>query len=349
MDRLSESLALRPPRPWGLPPATGRVRACPEDFVVDEDLGFDPDGAGSHWLLQVRKRDANTAFVARELARFAGVRVFDVGYAGLKDRRAVTTQWFSVPAGRSESAAWLAHRGDGYEVLAAHRHGRKLPRGALRGNCFRIRVRDVAGDPPQIEARLRTVAERGVANYFGPQRFGRELQNLRRAVDSGARIETFALSAARSLVFNAVLATRVEYGTWDRLQVGDLANIDGRNSFFAVDALDAALEQRLAALQIHPTGPLFGRSSGIGPGGAVIALEQACFLTHESYCAYVRRAGAAAARRPLRLRVEALDYRWLEHTAGRDLELRFTLRSGSFATTVLREVVAFDDEGGSDD
>ena len=236
--------ALEVPRAFGAPLGAGRLRVEPEDFLVDEDLGFAPSGAGAHVLVRVRKRGANTEWVAREIARHAGCRPHDVGFAGLKDRHAVTTQWFSVPSPRGAAyvgdmiALLTGAKGEGYEVLEAHAHAKKLPRGALAGNRFVIRVRgvaaadaerrDVAAVPSReshevtsvdtaIAARVAAIARDGLPNFFGPQRFGRDGANLRKiSPDLSAvhpRERTYVLSAARSLVFNAVLAERVKDGT----------------------------------------------------------------------------------------------------------------------------------------
>ena len=246
----AREVALAPPRALGCELLTGALRRTPEDFEVEEDLGFEPSGAGAHVLLKVRKRDANTAWVAGALARAAGCRTAEVGYAGLKDRRAIATQWFSVPRPRS-APEWTQLRGEGFEVLEAHAHGRKLPRGALAGNRFRVRIHAESGGgralADALAPGLGAIARAGIPNYFGPQRFGREGANLARAQLplAGLRPDerTFVLSAARSVIFNAVLARRVRAGTWGRLERGDLANLDGRGSVFAVAALDAELHR----------------------------------------------------------------------------------------------------------
>jgi tRNA pseudouridine13 synthase len=251
------ALALDPPRALGAPVASGRVRSEPEDFVVDELLGFPPAGEGPHCLLRVRKRGANTEWVARELARHGGCRPFDVGFAGLKDRHAVTTQWFTVPRGKRAPGDWLGVSGEGYAVLEAHAHQRKLPRGALAGNHFELRIRDVAGDRDALAARLADLGRLGAPGYFGPQRFGHGLSNLARIAAGDFRTDrAFGLSAARSLVFNAVLARRVADGSWATLEAGDVANLDGKGSVFDVVAPDEALHARVAALDVHPTGPM---------------------------------------------------------------------------------------------
>jgi tRNA pseudouridine13 synthase len=333
--------ALAPRRAHGAPVAVAALRAELADFLVEEDLGFTPAGSGAHLLLKVRKAGANTAWVARELARLAGCRPHDVGYAGLKDRRAIAVQWFSVPRPRG-GADLAAARGEGYEVLEAHPHNRKLPRGALAGNRFAVRLRAAAGEggalAGRLAPRLAHIATRGVPNYFGPQRFGRDGANLK-PVDSGrGRLPPaergFRLSAARSVVFNALLAARIEDGSWDRLQAGDLANLDGRGSTFAVELADETLAARCARLEIHPTGPLWG--SGEPESGAQVRrLELEVGAQFAAQCALCADAGMAQERRSLRLRVAELHC-----TAEADAALlRFYLARGSFATAVLRELV----------
>jgi tRNA pseudouridine13 synthase len=333
--------ALDPPRVHGTPPAQGILRAAPEDFLVEEDLGFLPAGTGQHVLLKVRKRNANTPWVARELARAAGCHPREVGYAGLKDRRALTVQWFSVPRPRAPPD-WHTVRGADFEVLEAHAHTRKLPRGALAGNCFAVRIGAPAGDGVALGAalapRLAQIARRGVPNYFGPQRFGRNGANLARigkGLGSLTRQERgFVISAARSAVFNAVLAERVRAGCWDRLLPGDLANLDGRGSIFAVDAGDASLAGRCARLEIHPTGPLWGE--GTPPAGArVLELESCVAARLASESALCVAAGLRQERRSLRLRVRELEC----EPETQSVRLRFRLTCGSFATAVLRELV----------
>ncbi|TAM26407.1 MAG: tRNA pseudouridine(13) synthase TruD, partial [Rhodanobacter sp.] len=203
------------------PPLTARLRSTPEDFRVEEILGYDADGSGEHALLWVEKREANTDWVARELAKFAGVPPLNVGYAGLKDRHAVTRQAFTVQLAGKPDPDWSTFPHAEVKVLAATRHSRKLKRGALRGNRFVLVLREVQGDRARAEEVLAEISARGVPNYFGEQRFGREGGNLAqaRAMFAGRRMDrakrSILLSAARSHIFNAVLAARVERGAWD--------------------------------------------------------------------------------------------------------------------------------------
>ena len=334
--------ALEPATAWGEPLAPGVLRSTPEDFRVDEVLGFAADGDGPHALLQVRKRGANTEWVARELARAVGCKPFDVGFAGLKDRNAVTTQHFTVPRGRRTAEELASLRGEGYEVVSSTAHRRKLPRGALEGNRFEIVVRDFHADPAATEARAALIGAQGVPNYFGPQRFGREAGNLvsvlsggvdhgrsRKGGDGG-----FVLSAARSLVFNAILAERVAAGTWNRLLAGDVANLDGRGSTFSVDALDAELTRRCEEGELHPTAPLPGDGESKAAGD-VLALEIAVMERFPEVTALVRAARVAMDRRALRVRPRNFQCRFEDAS----LHLGFTLPKGAFATTLVRELV----------
>jgi tRNA pseudouridine13 synthase len=343
------TFALDPPRAHGAPLATGVLRAEPEDFIVEEDLGFAPSGAGQHLLLKVRKRDANTQWIARELARVCGCKPLDVGFAGLKDRRAVAIQWFSVPQSRLSPAAWTDIRGDEFEVLEAHLHSRKLPRGALSGNRFAIRLRDFDVQPTDLVTRLEAIARRGVPNYFGPQRFGRDGANLQRLTAGLGNLRQpergFVLSAARSLVFNAVLAERVADGTWEHIEIGDVANLDGRGSVFPVDAEElevsgarSSLSERCQRLDVHPTGPLWGKGVP-ATTGRVLELEQRVGSRYPEACALCVDARMEQERRSLRLAVR--DLAW-EFDGPARLVLRFRLTKGSFATTVLRELATLD-------
>jgi tRNA pseudouridine13 synthase len=343
--------ALAPPFAWGGPLATGVLRASPEDFRVDEILGFEASGDGPHALLHVRKRGANTEWVSRELARAAGCKPFEVGFAGLKDRNAVTTQYFTVPRGKRPAAQFAGLAGEGYEVLDAAAHQRKLPRGALAGNRFAIVARGVDCDAALLAARIAAISTGGVPNYFGGQRFGRDAGNLADVLRSAARVAAgeggrargrgdagFMLSAARSLVFNAILAERVERGTWNTLVPGDVANLDGRGSVFAVPEVGAELAARCGLLDLHPTAPLVG-SGAVLAGGEPRALEETVAGRFPEALAVIAHERMNAERRALRLRVRALEHAYSDGV----LTLRFELAAGSFATTVLREIIAFTD------
>jgi tRNA pseudouridine13 synthase len=329
-------LALDAPRAGTDRQAGGTLRAIPEDFVVEEDLGFAPDGDGSHLLLKVRKRNANTGWVAQELARALGCQVRDIGFAGLKDRRAVAIQWFSLPATPRSLADATGLENPEFAVLEVHRHRRKLPRGALAGNRFTLRIRHYTAAAEQLQERCESIARCGVPNYFGPQRFGRDASNLARlAAPRPGRPDGFVLSAARSLIFNAVLGERVRQGSWDRLAPGDVANLDGRGSVFPVPELTPDLSDRLAQQELHPTGPMWGVGE-LMTRGPVLELEQRIGAQLAEACALVSAAGLRQERRSLRLKVRDLTWQ----LAADEVVLGFWLRSGSFATAVLRELLS---------
>lgn len=340
--RAAREAALAPPYAHGPPLTEALLRTQPEDFLVEEVLGFAPTGVGQHLLLKVRKRDANTQWVARELARHAGCRPADIGYAGLKDRRAVAVQWFSVPRPRVP-LSWSDAGGADFQVLEAYPHARKLPRGALAGNHFTVRLVARDGDGRRLavslEPRLAEIARRGVPNYFGPQRFGREGANLARLADDPRSLRPaergFVLSAARSVIFNAVLAARVADGSWERLLRGDLANLEGRGSVFPVAAGDPALDARCERLEIHPSGPLWGRDSP-DTQRSVLELEAAIAAQHARACRLCAAAGMRQERRSLRLVAHGLTC----DSEASAVVLRFQLTRGGFATAVLRELIA---------
>jgi tRNA pseudouridine13 synthase len=333
------------PHAYGGPPLRGRLRQTPEDFVVEETLGYGPSGSGEHVWLKVRKRQHNTHDVARLLARHAGVAQVAVGYAGLKDRHAVTTQHFTVQLPGRDGPDWAELGIDGLELLEISRHERKIRRGGLRGNRFRLTVREVVGDRETADRRLERIAREGVPNYFGAQRFGRGGGNLRR-VDAlfagsgrrpGREQRGLLLSAARAQLFNQVLAERVRTECWARTLSGDVLVLGGTQRQFRQDDGDTTLSERLATLDVHPTGPLCGRRSrSLEPGNGAADLESRVLADWAAWREGLERFGLDADRRALRLAVEELRWEWGDDS----LRLSFQLAAGAYATTVLRELVA---------
>ncbi len=328
--------------PWahGGPPLIARLRARPEDFVVEEILGYAADGEGEHALLVVEKRGHETQWVARELARFADISPVGIGFAGLKDRHAVTRQAFSVHlAGRAEPD-WSAFPHEGVRILSSQRHRRKLKRGALAGNRFTLGLRQVEGDRERGERVLAALRDRGVPNYFGEQRFGRGGANVERAraMFAGKRVDkrvrSMLLSAARSELFNRVLAGRVEDGCWDTPLEGEIWALAGSRSWFGPEPFDDTLAARLAAGDIHPSGPLWGRGETPASGDAGTR-ERAVAAAAPDLVAGLVAAGMDQERRALRLLPQQLEWDWRDEST---LELRFALPSGSYATVVVREL-----------
>jgi len=309
-------------RAWGAPLVEAQLKASPEDFRVDEVLDITPGAQGEHWLVQLRKRGENTAWVAGQLAALAGVPVRDLGYCGLKDRHAVTSQWFSLYQPVGTEPDWTSLEAEGrLQILQAGRTPRKLRRGDHQGNDFVIRLRQLTGlkDPTraELERRLGLIADQGVPNYFGAQRFGRQGGNLVRArtlLVERRRIRdrqqrSMALSAARSWLFNQVLSARVARGDWQTPLPGE--------------------PEPMA------TGPLWGRGRALS-GEATLTLEDQVLAPWRDWCAGLEQVGLKQERRPLVLQPRGFAWRWQEE----DLELGFGLPPGTFATSVLRELAS---------
>ncbi len=318
------------------------MRTTPEDFRVVEIDAFEPSGSGEHLLLTIEKRGMNTAFAAKCIAQWAGVDETAIGQAGMKDRHAVTVQRFSVWFPKRVAPDIESLQSDELRVLGHVWHSRKLPRGALAGNRFRLVLRGVDGDRDVADARLQRIAAQGVPNYFGEQRFGRGGGNVAKAVAmfAGGRTRreerSMLLSAARSELYNRVLDARVEAGSWNAALDGEVWMLDGSRSVFGPEPMTETLQARLDAFDIHPSGPLWGmgdlRSTGAAQACELQALEGDTPLRLRTG---LENAGLKQERRALRLRPDALAWEWLDDDA---LALTFALPPGCYATTVLREL-----------
>jgi len=339
---MNESIPPGTPRAYGAALGSATIRAVAEDFRVTEIPLVTPDGEGEHCWLYIRKRNSNTSWVANELARFAGVAPKVVSYAGMKDRNAVTEQWFSVQLPGQADPDWQAIDNGDFEVLEAKRHSRKLKRGALRGNRFQLRLRDVSAAPEQIEARLEQIRQ-GVPNSFGPQRFGRDGDNLVQAARLLARPKarvsrnkrSIWLSAVRSALFNRVLAARIEAGNWNTALAGDAFQLEGRSAVFPAPEIDADTEARVTRGDIHPTGPLCGSGDTLVSGVAA-ALEQAALAPYRDWIEGLDAFRMNHARRALRVIPGALA--WTQESE-RQWLLEFSLPAGSYATSLLYELL----------
>ena len=341
---MSSPASILPDWAWsiGRPEASGVIRSRPEDFRVSELPLVEPDGEGNHLWLEVEKTGANTNWVAGELARAAGVKQRDVGFAGMKDRHGVTSQWFSIGLQEAASSDWRSWSIEGVTFLQAHRHGRKLRRGTLAGNRFCIVVRQLEGDTEALLERIEKISLRGVPNYFGAQRFGHGGRNVERArhwLLNGGRIRRnqrgIYFSSARSLLFNNVLSARIEQGNWNRLLDGEAAQLNGRSAVFVCELPDEELERRCAEFEIHPTGPLPGRGDALSKGEAA-ALESAVLAREQALVKALAEAGVDAARRSLRVHPSGLEC----ELDGDRLALEFSLPAGAYATSLLRELVS---------
>ncbi len=363
------------PQPTSPPIKQATYKAKAQDFVVNEVLEIDFTNDGEHLWLHIEKSGINTAYLAKLLSEWAEIPLRDVGYSGLKDRQALTTQWFSLripkkqlPA--SEFAPTDIKEQETIKILAQHWHNKKLNRGTHRANHFIITLRDLefaegstlAENKILVEQHLATLANTGVPNYFGPQRFGFGGNNIKEALSLFARPlpnqsanpasnkkkskrkgapreqNSMELSAARSLIFNEILAARVRDGSWNTGLNGEVFNLNGSGSIFASEQLDETLQARVASGDIHPTAVMWGIGNDKVTGAAAeieSSIVQQDQLLMELAKGLEQRA-IKVQRRELRLPIGGLHWQWTDEQADQQtLTLSFTLTTGSFATSVL--------------
>lgn len=338
------------------PAASGVIKLAPLDFQVDELLGFNPhtnkNSDCPHEWLQIKKTGINTSFLAQLLAQGVGCKLRDVGYSGMKDRHAVTTQWFSVPVKDQNFKAEfletinkeLAGTQQSAELLTSTRHAKKLKRGVHRKNRFKIVIRDLKGFDESVLTRIK---HEGVPNYFGAQRFGIRFANLSKAETmfnkDPRRVKrehrSIYLSAARSFLFNQIVSARLTHGTWLLPLNGEPINLNASGSVFIADPDDAMITNRISRGDIHTTGAMWGAQQA-GQALAEIGEFESQVVSEWP----ILRDGLVkfkmkSARRPLRVLLE--NFSWL--LDGTDVELNFELSKGAYATSVLREVVNFTD------
>ncbi|PIJ50490.1 tRNA pseudouridine(13) synthase TruD [Erwinia sp. OLTSP20] len=338
----------------GQPTASGVIKATPDDFVVSEDLGYQPDGEGEHLLVHIRKRGCNTRFVADALAKFASVHGRDVSFAGMKDRQAVTEQWFCLRIPGKHTPDLRAFNLAGCEVLASARHQRKVRTGGLKGNAFRLVLRQIS-HRQSVDDRLQRVATEGAPNYFGSQRFGVGGNNLLQASRWAAGEITvrerskrsFYLSAARSALFNQVVSARLaQHHNLTTVMPGDALQLSGRGSWFVADDHGLAmLQQRVVAGELRLTAPLAGAGDW-GSQQQALAFEQHALQDRALLLQLLEKERVDAARRAMLMVPQALRWNWLDDAT---VELQFWLAAGSFATSLLREIVLSADDAGIDE
>jgi len=343
--------------PFGPALFAARIKAAPEDFLVEEIAAEAASGSGEHRLLWIEKRGFTTTEVTQRLCRWATVAPVAIGFAGMKDKQAVTRQRFTVHLPKRVAPDTAALEDEGLRVLSQDWHARKLPRGGLAGNAFTLTLRELRGADgaapdaalrAAIDARLAAIAAHGVPNRFGVQRFGRFGDNVGQArrMFAGAKVgretRSMLLSAARSELFNRVLERRVAAGSWAQAIEGEVFMLDGRKSVFGPEPLTPELAARIAAFDLHPSGPLWGRGT-LRSSGEALALEAAVAAEEAALCRGLEEAGLAQERRALRVRAEGLAWDWRGDDA---LELRFRLPPGSYATAVLACLCGETGEGG---
>lgn len=343
----------------GKPATSAVLKQQFTDFRVDEQLGFEPSGAGDHLFVHLRKTDLGTTEVARLLADSTGISQRDVGYSGMKDRRGECSQWFSLKLAQDAATETKLQRleSDQLQLLDLQRNNRKLRIGSHRGNQFTLLLRDCVGEPAEFERRLRGLATHGMPNYFGPQRFGRQMSNLQQVTElfqldgqdngqtgrragGGQRKRGMLYSAARSYLFNQVLSRRIEEDSWDSYIIGDVLNLDGTDRFFAVPPgeWDEVLEQRLRDMDIHLTGLMPGLPKAqdkYATVGQAADIEDAVCQNYPLLLAGLKEHGVQAGRRSLRCAIRDMQWSWPNEG---QLQVQFTLPRGAYATSLLREL-----------
>lgn len=355
---MSEVPDSQSPKHWRLdwPTSTGRragqavLKASASDFVVDEQLDISYCAGGEHLYLRIEKIGDNTEFVARQLAGLAECRHFDVGFCGLKDRHAVTRQWFSLyrPGLEAEDTALMARISETWPVLAHCRGQKKLRRSDHQGNRFEITLTDVSGQKEAIDESLKRLRNEGCPNYFGPQRFGHQGGNLDRAIamdpaqmisgrgrnrkkqgrgrsssGSGDSKNVLYFSAARSWLFNEVLGHRVEAGNWLRILNGE-PGLPGESD-------------------LRATGPMWGDggTEAVSEQGDIERSVVSRYPEIESVFAVTRM---KPERRSLVMMPETMRWEWLDTDR---LLICFSLPPGQYATTLLGDVFDLAVSGGN--
>ncbi len=320
---------------YGQAKASGKIKQHPEDFIVRENLAFTPSGDGEHVFLHIEKKGENTEYLASQLARLAGVRRRDVGYAGLKDRHAVTSQWFSIWLPKHVDVNWTRIENENVSILETTRHNRKLKRGALVGNAFNIRIRNYAGQDQQTQAKLDLICTLGFPNYFGLQRFGRQGNNLQKALEMHEqgtlpkRNASIYISAVRSFLFNEILSQRVKQQTWNTLLPGDYCMLNNSKAGFWSETVDQALMDRLKSGDIHPAGKLLGATD-------VESIKDKLAADYQPLTRIITSLKMETGFRALRAIPGEFSWRF---SGENELSLSFTLPAGTFATSLLREVI----------
>jgi len=322
---------------------TGMLREMAQYFKVNEQLSFNPSTEGEHVFLYIQKTGLNTEEVAKKLAMHAKVPRRAVSYAGMKDRHAVTKQWFSVHLPGKEGPDWHLLEEETLRIEKITRHSKKLKRGSIKFNEFDIIITRLEGDSAQFLNRAEQIKETGVPNYFMEQRFGYRCQNIERIYRIFSRNEAIKnkkmknllLSSARSYLFNKVLNKRVADKNWDKALTGDVFMLNGTRQYFKEESVSDLINKRLLEQDIHPTGPLFGVSNHVSTK-AVYELESQIFKEEKVFCDGLLKAEVESARRLLRVVPEAFEFGFLSEDT---LRLKFKLPSGSYATALIRELI----------
>ncbi len=326
----------------GKPTSKAKLKAKPEHFVVKENLGFEFSGSGEHLMVRIRKTGENTSFVVNELAKVCGVKSKNIGWAGLKDRHAITEQWLSIQLPKLDTPDFsvFEQQYPSIQILETARHNRKLRPGDLIGNDFEITLSEVT-DTDDVEARIQQVIENGVPNYFGAQRFGREGNNLSEARRWGRdnvrtknqNQRSLYLSTARSWIFNHIVSSRMNKGVLNTLIAGDI--VSQSDKLIEIDEVNiSGFQEELEAGKSALTAALAG-DNALPTKEDALEIEQAVVDAESELMALIRGNRMRHDRRDVLLRPLGLSFK-VEDSM---IELSFSLTSGSFATSIVRELI----------
>lgn len=331
---------------YGVPKIKGRLKSENSDFRVDEIMPIEASGEGEHLWLMIEKDGSNTDWVAQQLAKFCGLKSMAVSYAGMKDRHAITTQWFSLHMPGMENPDFSELANDEFKILKMLRHNRKLKRGALSGNRFKIRITELSGDIDTLDEKFQLIEQQGVPNYFGNQRFGRDMGNIYKAeklfcgelkkVKKQQR--GLYLSAARSWIFNQVLSKRITLNNWLMPLMGEVFMLNGKSACFTNEGDNQqtaeVINQRLSNREINITACLWGEGESMATQ-QVLELETSIAAEFKVLADGLQSARLKQERRALRLVPKNLSWCVNDNV----LELEFDLPTGAYATMLLRECI----------
>jgi len=325
------------------PDMTASYKVKREDFQVKEILNFEPDGEGDHLFLFVEKKGLTTQDVQSRLMHYFNLPDKDVSYSGMKDKQAVTQQWFSVKQENRKFDDEINLNSEQMQIQRMLRNKRKLKRGSHHSNQFLIRLRDLSDKADRLITRLQDLSLEGAPNYFGEQRFGRDENNVSNArqIFNGALKgrdryrRSIYISAARAYLFNKVLSHRVESKSWNTYMSGDLMSLEGSSASFKPKSWDQTLIERLEKKDIHPSGPMWGAGE-LATDDLCALMETKIVSTENELKLGLEKSGLEQQRRPLRSMPRDLSYKVENETT---ILLEFSLSKGAYATSFLRELV----------
>jgi len=343
---------------WTKPTLTGDLKSTPQDFFVEEVLGFQPDGMGEFVFVFIEKVGVNTDFLAKRLASFAEIDPSKVTYSGVKDRHACTRQWFCLHLINKEvDFSEIVHgfvNNEQVRILDVTRHSKKLKIGTHEENRFVIRIRSLKGDLIELENRLSLVKMAGVPNYYGAQRFGingNNLENGVRWLEKGrvgkkrlSKTESFWLSAMRSWCFNQSLSDQVFQGGWDKILIGDIAQETNSSTQFRVKSIKPGVQLRLMTMKIQPVLPLISKGWQDGTSGERAHWVSESLSGNESIVTGLLNLDLSRDSRTSRLSPNNMEWELInQDSESPELMMQFSLPKGAFATSVLRELVDVND------